>query len=56
MEQPQDSGLLVKMEIVHLIKFAGKFAGIEVHLPVNGKYVKLNYSQDLFVDILLSFR
>jgi len=52
MEQPQDSGLLVKMEIVHLIKFAGKFAGIEVHLPVNGKYVKLNYSQDLFVDIL----
>ncbi len=48
----QDSGLLVKMEIIHLIKFAGQFAGIEVHLPVNGKYVKLNYSQDLFVDIL----
>lgn len=40
------------MEIIHLIKFAGQFAGIEVHLPVNGKYVKLNYSQDLFVDIL----
>lgn len=47
-----DSGLLVKMEIVHLIKFADKFAGIEVHLPVNGKFVKLNYSTDLFVDIL----
>lgn len=47
-----DSGLLVKMEIVHLIKFAETFAGIEVHLPVNGKYVKLNYAQDLFVDIL----
>lgn len=52
MENTHDSGLLVKMEIVHLIKFAGQFAGIEVHLPVNGKYVKLNYSQDLFVDIL----
>lgn len=47
-----DSGLLVKMEIVHLIKFSEKFAGIEVHLPVNGRYVKLNYSTDLFVDIL----
>lgn len=47
-----DSGLLVKMEVVNLIKFADKFAGIEVHLPVNGKYVKLNYSQDLFIDIL----
>lgn len=48
----EDSGLLVKMEIVHLIKFAETFAGIEVHLPVNGKYVKLNYSTDHFVDIL----
>lgn len=48
----QDSGLLVKMPVVHLIKFADKFAGVEVHLPVNGKYVKLNYSTDLFIDIL----
>ena len=47
-----DSGLLVKMEIIHLIKFAEKFAGIEVHLPVNGKFLKLNYSQDHFVGIL----
>lgn len=47
-----DSGLLVKMEIIHLVKFAQKFAGIEVHLPVNGKFVKLNYSEDHFVDIL----
>lgn len=47
-----DSGLLVKMEIRHLIKFADKFAGIEVHLPVSGKYIKLNYSQDHFVEIL----
>lgn len=48
----KDTGLLVKMEIINLIKFADKFAGIEVHLPVNGKYVKLNYSTDLFIDIL----
>lgn len=48
----QDSGLLVKMEIIHLIKFANKFAGIEVHLPVSGKFVKLNYSSDHFVEIL----
>lgn len=47
-----DTGLLVKMEIIHLIKFAQKFAGIEVHLPVNGKFVKLNYPEDHFVDIL----
>ena len=47
-----DSGLLVKMEVSSLIKFADKFAGIEVHLPVSGKYVKLNYSTDNFVEIL----
>lgn len=47
-----DSGLLVKMSISHLVKFADKFAGIEVHLPVSGKYVKLNYSSDHFLDIL----
>lgn len=47
-----DTGLLVKMEVANLIKFADKFAGIEVHLPVSGKYVKLNYSSDHFIDIL----
>lgn len=47
-----DSGLLVKMDVASLIKFADKFAGIEVHLPVSGKYVKLNYSSDHFVEIL----
>jgi hypothetical protein len=47
-----DSGLLVKMEVSSLIKFADKFAGIEVHIPVSGKYVKLNYSSDNFVEIL----
>jgi hypothetical protein len=43
---------LVKMNIVNLIKFAAQFAGIEVHLPIGGKYVKLNYSTDHFVEIL----
>ena len=52
MDNENDTGLLVKMEIIHLIKFASQFAGIEVHLPVSGKFVRLNYSQDLFVDIL----
>jgi hypothetical protein len=47
-----DSGLLVKMEIIHFIKFADKFASIEVHLPVSGKFVKLNYSNDNFLEIL----
>lgn len=39
MTDTTDSGLLVRMEIIHLIKFADKFAGIEVHLAVNGKYL-----------------
>lgn len=52
MTDTTDSGLLVRMEIIHLIKFADKFAGIEVHLAVNGKYLKLNYGQDLFIDVL----
>jgi hypothetical protein len=46
------SGNLVKMVIVNLIKFADEFKGIEVHLPVNGKFVRLNYSSDHFIDIL----
>ncbi len=43
---------LVKIQISHLIKFADSFKGIEVHLPVNGKFVKFNYSDDQFIDIL----
>lgn len=52
MAEPVPSGILVKMVITNLIKFADTFAGIEVHLPVNGKFVRLNYSTDHFVDIL----
>ncbi len=43
---------LFRIAISQLIKFADQFAGIEVHLFVSGKYVKLNYSNDLFIDIL----
>jgi hypothetical protein len=43
---------LLRMGISNLIKCADKFAGIEVHLSIGGKYVKLNYSQDHFIDIL----
>lgn len=45
-------GNLVKMSIINLIKFSDEFKGIEVHLPVNGKFVRLNYSTDHFVEIL----
>lgn len=43
---------LAKMQITYLLKFAESFKGIEVHLFLNNKYVKLNYSDDQFVDIL----
>ena len=43
---------LMKMTVTHLLKFADTFSGIEVHLFVGGKYIKLNYSDDQFEDIL----
>ena len=43
---------LVKISITQLIKFADSFAGIEVHLPVNQKFIKLNYADEQFIDIL----
>lgn len=43
---------LMKMNVTHLLKFADTFSGIEVHLFVGGKYIKLNYSDDQFEDIL----
>lgn len=52
MSDNEQAPRLLKMQITNLIKFADKFVGIEVHLPVNGKFVKLNYPEDLFIDIL----
>lgn len=43
---------LIKLSILHLLRFSDTFAGIEVHVSVNEKFVRLNYAQDQFVDIL----
>lgn len=43
---------LIKIKVSHLIKFASSFKGIEVHVLVAGKYVKMNYQGEQFVDIL----
>ncbi len=40
------------MQVHNLIKFAEDFAGIEIHLPVDNRFIKLNYSSDQFVEIL----
>jgi hypothetical protein len=52
MENEIDPQNLVKIKITHLIKFASSFSGIEVHLYLNGKYIKMNYAADHFVEIL----
>ncbi len=49
-EEGQDG--LVKVAISHLIKFAADFAGVEIHVQVGAKYVKLNYQEDTFIEIL----
>ena len=43
---------LVRIKISQLIKFADSFCGIEVHIPVGGKYIRLNYANETFVEIL----
>jgi len=40
------------MQVFNLLKFADAFAGIELHLPVDNRFVKLNYSSDQFIEIL----
>jgi hypothetical protein len=43
---------LVKVNISHLVKFAEAFRGVEVHIHVGGKFLKLNYADENFLDIL----
>lgn len=43
---------LIKIQITHLLRHADKFAGIEVYVPVDKKFIKLNYADDEFIDIL----
>lgn len=52
MENEINPTQLIKVKISHLIKFASSFKGIEVHVFLNGKYIKMNYAEDQFVDIL----
>lgn len=52
MENETAPANLIKVKITHLIKFATTFAGIEVHVYLNAKYIKMNYSNDQFIDIL----
>jgi hypothetical protein len=43
---------LIKIGISHLIRLADSFAGVEVHVLVGEKFVKLNYANENFIDIL----
>lgn len=43
---------LCKIAIVHLLQFPGSFEGIAVHVLVAGKFLKLNYPNETFMDIL----
>lgn len=52
MENEVDSKDLIRVKITHLIKFAQSFAGIEIHLFVGGKFIKMNYAHEQFIDIL----
>lgn len=52
MDKELDPTQLVRVKITHLIKFASSFAGIEVHVEVNGKFIKMNYANDHFIEIL----
>lgn len=43
---------LIRVPISQMVKFADSFAGAEIHLSVAGKFVRLNYSTDEFLEIL----
>lgn len=47
-----DSSHLIKIKITQLIKFASSFSGVEVHVSLGGKFIKMNYANDQFIDIL----
>lgn len=51
-EHNVNGGLLVKIAVSTLIKLSDKFAGVEVHVSVGPKFVRLNYSSDAFIEIL----
>ncbi len=43
---------LIRVPITQMVKFSDSFAGSEIHVSVGGKFVRLNYATDEFLDIL----
>lgn len=43
---------LIRVPITQMVKFADSFAGAEIHISVAGKFVRLNYSTDEFLEII----
>lgn len=43
---------LIRVPITQMVKFADSFAGAEIHVSVGGKFVRLNYATDEFLEIL----
>ena len=52
MENESEPENLIKVKITHLIKFSSSFAGVEIHLLINNKFIKMNYANEQFIDIL----
>lgn len=52
MEKIDDDSKLVRIPITQLVKFSEAFAGAEIHLSVGGKFVRMNYATDEFLEIL----
>ncbi len=52
MEKFSDEDKLIKIPITQMVKFADSFAGAEIHLSVAGKFVRLNYATEEFLDII----
>lgn len=51
-ENGENQSDLIKIKVSQLIKFAESFVGVEVHLLISGKFVKMNYANDQFLEIL----
>ncbi len=47
---------LVKLSIERLLNYPGNFEGIQIHVLVAGKFIKLNYPNESFIEILLRLK
>lgn len=43
---------LIRIPISQMVKFSDSFAGAEIHVSVGGKFVRLNYATDEFLEII----